>query len=72
MAGALYFWIMLAVFTSCAGVMGLLIALLWLGHKWEKRRTGATHDFLEPPAGSQSRPAPRSDELPPEPPAARS
>jgi hypothetical protein len=71
MAGALYFWIMLAVFIGTATVMGLLIALLWVGHWWEKKQTGATHGFLEPPAGSQSRPAPRSAELPEEPPAAK-
>jgi hypothetical protein len=58
MAGALYLWIMLAVFLGCAALIALLFAILWIGHKFETKSTGATHGFLEPPPGSQGTPIP--------------
>jgi len=73
MAGALYIWIMLAFFIGAVGIMALLIGIFWIGHKLEKRQTGATHGFLEVPPEAQGRPA-SSEKLeaphtPPEPPA---
>jgi hypothetical protein len=65
MAGALYIWIMLAVFVGVAALITLLIAILWIGHWFEKKTTGATHGFLEIPPGAESRPA----ASPPQPPA---
>jgi hypothetical protein len=64
MAGALYLWIMLALFGGVAALIALLIAIFWIGHWYEKKSTGATHGFLEIPPGAQSRPA----ATPPEPP----
>ncbi len=72
MAGALYLWIMLAVFLGVAALLALLIAVFWLGHWYEKKNTGATHGFLEIPPGAQSRPAATPPDPPPEPPAAKS
>ncbi len=57
MAGAYYIWIMAAFFTGCGGIMALLIGIFWIGHRLEKKQTGATHGFLEIPPGAESRPA---------------
>ncbi len=67
MAGALYIWIMLAVFVGAAALITLLIAIFWIGHWYEKKSTGASHGFLEVPPGAQSRPAAPS-QSPTEPP----
>lgn len=56
MAGALYIWIMAAFFICCVGTLVLLMGLFWIGHKLEKRQTGATHGFLEVPPESRGRP----------------
>ena len=49
MAGGLYIWIMgaLCVGTSLI-VLGMALAF-WIGHRLEKKETGATHGFLEMP-----------------------
>ena len=57
MAGALYIWIIGAVFVLVVGVMAVFIGLLYFGHWLEKKQTGAKHGFLEVPEESRSRPA---------------
>jgi hypothetical protein len=57
MAGAYYIWIMAAFAIGCGGVLLLLIGLFLIGHWLEKKKTGATHGFLELPKGAESRPA---------------
>ncbi len=64
MAGALYIWIMLAVFLGVAALIAILIAIFWIGHWYEKKSTGVTHGFLEIPPGAQSRPAAPSETPP--------
>ena len=64
MAGAWYVWIMAAFFIGAVGIMALLAGIFWIGHWLEKKRTGATHGFLEVPPAQASRPAPRSADLP--------
>jgi hypothetical protein len=56
MAGAMYIWIMAAVFLGVVFVIALLAVLFRLGHWLEKKETGATHGFLELPPESRSRP----------------
>ena len=70
MAGALYIWIMAAFFIGCVGVLVLLTGIFWIGHKLEKRQTGATHGFLEVPPEARGRAA-SSDTLEPPPEAER-
>jgi hypothetical protein len=69
MTGPLYLLLMLAIFLGSAALITLFIAILWFGHWFEKRSTGATHGFLEVPPGAQSRPAASSALPPSEPPA---
>jgi hypothetical protein len=64
MAGAFYIWIMAAFFMGCVGTLVLLSGIFWIGHKLERRRTGATHGFLEVPPESRGR-AVRSETLQP-------
>jgi hypothetical protein len=61
MAGAFYIWIMLAFLIGCGGVLLLLTGLFFLGHWLEKRRTGATHGFLELPENLRQPAQPPSD-----------
>jgi hypothetical protein len=72
MAGALYIWIMAAVFLGVVAVIALLTILFWLGHWLEKKQSGATHGFLEIPPESLSRPvsssSPSTTPPPPNPP----
>ena len=60
MAGALYIWIMLGFFTCAAVLILLITALLYLGHWYQKKTTGATHGFLEKPPD----PAPKNSATP--------
>jgi hypothetical protein len=62
MAGALYIWIMAAFFVGCVGTLVLLMGVFWIGHKLDKKQTGATHGFLEVPPEARGRPA-SSEEL---------
>ncbi len=57
MAGALYIWIMLGFFTCAAALILLITALLYLGHWYQKKTTGATHGFLEKPPDPPKSPA---------------
>jgi hypothetical protein len=66
MAGAYYIWIMAAFFICCVGTLALLMGIFWIGHKLEKKQTGATHGFLEVPPESRGRLASSTtSELPP-------
>ena len=71
MAGALYIWIMAAFFVGCVGVLFLLMGIFWIGHKLEKKQTGAKHGFLEVPEGAESRAVSTRDLPPEEPPASQ-
>ena len=65
MAGSLYIWIMGAIFLGVVLLLAGMGLLFWIGHRLEKKETGATHGFLEIPENQRSRPARRSSELPP-------
>jgi hypothetical protein len=63
MAGAWYIWIIGAFFVGCGGVLALLVGLLFIGHWFERKQTGATHGFLEVPEALRT---PRPATPPPE------
>jgi hypothetical protein len=47
--GAYYIWIMLTFFVGCGGVLLLIAGVLWVGHRLDRKETGAKHGFLELP-----------------------
>ena len=66
MAGSFYIWIMGGLCLAVTLLIAGMALIFWIGHRLEKKETGATHGFLELPEELRSSPA-KSD--PPEPPA---
>ena len=46
-AGGLYIWLMSGCFLLVAVVIAVFAAVLYIGHRAEKRRTGSKAGFLE-------------------------
>ncbi len=57
MAGAYYIWIMAAIFMGAVFIAALFALVFWIGHRLEKKESGAEHGFLELPREFESRPA---------------